>query len=293
MRRIWRSIRGALGGGGTSPSKPDQDSFEGESNGRSGPQFAFVCLKNDLRPDEETMKAALAKWHEVPIGAVTATEPEPGETGGRVDAYEIEGRTVMIGAMGMPIPAPDIEYACANSFMWPEAAEALRGHTSHLIVMAMGGTGELSPAEQGIFLSRSIAACTEAYEAVAVYWGHANTVHNPELFRELMEDAGPDMHSIPAPLWIGFLRARNEKGGVDVYTSGLSAFGAMECEVIGSHQPPSEIVSLLTGLGAYLIDRGNVIGDGDTVGGDENHRIRARHADSAIGREGKVLQIEM
>jgi hypothetical protein len=126
-----------------------------------------------------------------------------------------------------------------------------------------------------------------------VYWGHANTVHKPDLFRELMEDAGPDMDSIPTPLWVGFLRARNEKDGVDVYTSGLSAFGAMECEVIASHQPPSEIVSLLSGLGAYLIDRGNVIGNGHTVGGDENHRIRAHHADSAIGREGKVLRIEM
>lgn len=251
--------------------------------------FAFVALRDSNVPSEEGMRAALAKWHRVPTGAVTKAESNSPDD--KTAAYTIAGATTAIGMMDRPIPNGDIDYACMNSFMWPDAAEAFHEQTCHVIVIVFPRKGE-SLAEQGIRLSRSIAAVTETYEAVGVYWGHGSIVHKPELFREMLQDANSDMHSLPIPLWIGFLRSPGENGGMDVYTSGLSAFDVMECEVIGSHQDPREILSFLSGLSAYLISKGNVIEDGNTVGGDENERIVARHARSAIGREGTVLRIE-
>ncbi len=290
MNRIWRSISGIFGGSGKAPQKQTQESPSPEAGKREGPMFAFVALRSDTLPDEEAMKAALAKWHEVPVGAVVKTEADSPDNR-KTEAYDVDGASTMIGMMGIPIPSGDIDYACMNSFMWPDAAEAFREQTCHVIVIVLPREGE-SPAQHGVRLSRSIAAVTETYDAVGVYWGHGSIVHKPEHFWHFMENADSDMNSLPIPLWIGFLRSPGENGGIDVYTSGLSAFGAMECEVIGSHRKPMEIINFLSGVSAYLIDRGNVIKDGNTVGGDENERIIARHADSAIGREGKVLRIE-
>jgi hypothetical protein len=196
----------------------------------------------------------------------------------------------MIAEMSIPIPKDDIEYACANSFLWPSAQETIKDHPAHLVVIATGTFA--SPAEEALWLSRAICAVSEEYDAAGIYWGHASVVHEPSTFRKLIGDAGVQMEKLPVPLWVGFLRAANEKGGVDVYTDGLDAFGVMECEVINSRRRPSEIIDLLSGLSAYLISKGNVIEDGNTVGGSAEEKIIARHAPSAIGREGKVLQIQ-
>lgn len=239
---------------------------------------------------EDAIKAALAKWHEVPVSAVVRPESNTPDNG-QTESYDIDGASTTIGMMPIPIPSGDIDYACMNSFLWPEAAEAFCEQTCHVIVVVLPRESE-SPAQQGIRLSRSIAAVTETYDAVGVYWGHGCIVHQPELFRDLLKDADSDMNSLPIPLWVGFLRSAGEKGGMDVYTSGLGAFGAMECEVVGSHKNPMEIIQFLSSISAYLIDKGNVIQDGNTVGGDENQRITANHAASVIGREGRVLRIE-
>jgi hypothetical protein len=255
----------------------------------NGPTFAFVCLQETTPPQPAALKASLAAWLKVP--ASTVGEPESTtDANRRVTSIKIGEHTLMIGLMDRPIPKPDIEYACANSFLWPNAAAELANHPAHLIVIATGKFA--TPAAQALWLSRAICATSETYKAAGIYWGHASTVHEPKRFREFIRGASTEMEKLPIPAWIGFLRARNDAGGVDVYTDGLDVFGVMECEVINTKQPPGEVIGLLSGLSAYLITKGNVIADGNTVGGSEEEKIVARHSESAIGREGKVLRIE-
>ena len=122
----------------------------------------------------------------------------------------------MIAHADFPIPKDDIDYACANSFYWADAKNTLQQQKAHLIVFVHGKFD--SPAEEGMALSRAIAACTECYDSLAVYWGHANIVHKPETIRKLVKNAGTDMGKLPVPAWIGFLRTKGKDAGLDVYT---------------------------------------------------------------------------
>ena len=257
---------------------------------RRGPQFAFVCLKSDKKPDDAALKKSLAGWFSLrSVDDIKAEEPTS-MNGKSVRPFIIEGRTYMIAQADFPIPKADISYACANSFFWPDAKAALEQQKGHLIVIVQGEFE--SPAHEGMALSRAIAACSECYDSLAVYWGHANTVQKPESFQNVIRQSGTAVEKLPVPAWVGFLRARNKDGGMDIYTSGLGAFGAMEIEVVGTTQKTSDILGKMTGLSAYLIASGNVIKDGDTIGGSENEKIKTRHAESVIGRKGKVLRVE-
>jgi hypothetical protein len=144
---------------------------------------------------------------------------------------------------------------------------------------------------EGLFLTRVIAACVESYDAVGVYWGHATTVHSPEFFLKYAKTASAE--NPPALLWVGFLRSQGEKEGTtSLFTRGLDVLGRMEIEVVDSSKKPSEILERVADLSSYLLRKGNVIGDGQTLplAGDE--KLKVRHADSALDREGKVLRIE-
>ncbi len=79
---------------------------------------------------------------------------------------------------------------------------------------------------------------------------------------------------------------------MNFYTRGLSEFGAKEIEILNSKKKPSEIFEFLSGLCTYLLVKGDVIEDGDTVGGSDEEKIKTKWADSHIGLEGKVIRIE-
>ncbi len=136
-----------------------------------------------------------------------------------------------------------------------------------------------------------LSAVTECFPALAVYWGHAATVYEPEMFRNTIRRAGLTVEDLPVAVWVGLLVEKGENGGMNVYTSGLNAFGVMEIEVIDTRNTFKETLQLLWTLAAYQISEGSVVRDGDTVG-DADERIKTHHAESAIGRKEKVLRVD-
>jgi hypothetical protein len=158
-----------------------------------------------------------------------------------------------------------------------------------LIVVAVGDFKERY--DRSLFLTRVVAACTEAFPTAGVYWGDAATVHSPAMFREAAVESIKKMEDVPALLWVGFLREKHKDGTISFYTKGLAEFGCMELEVVHSRHKPSEIFDLLHGTAQYLIYEGNVIQDEDTVGSEET-KIKTRYSKSAIDRKGKVIRID-
>jgi hypothetical protein len=259
-----------------------------------GPRFAFVCLASDRMPAPGVLESKLAQHLKVDpavIGKVEtitdkAKQPNPGSS---VSSVKIAKNEVFIARAAFPIPKPDLDYACGNSWFWPKAAEELAKQKSHLIVTALGEFP--TPVEEGLFLTRVIAACNESYDALGVYWGHATVVHSPEFFLKHEQTASAE--DPPVLLWVGFLRAKGDKEGTtSVFTRGLNAFGRMEIEVVDSPRKASEIFGRVADLSSYLLKKGNVIRDGNTVGSDEKEKITAHHVDSVLDRKGKVLRVD-
>lgn len=255
----------------------------------NGPPFAFLCLASDRVPDSDELKRQLEKW----LGADDSkplTELVVDTKKTLTVSFDFDGNSFVAGLIPKPIPKPDIDYACANAFFWPEAGEAMKRHTDHLIVTALGDYEK--PWHRALALSQVMAACIEAFDSVGVYWGHASVVHSPEFFLQGMREAGTEITNLPVELWTGFLRTYRDDKTVDMYTDGLDVFGCMEFEIVASKQNMSDVFEMLMGMSRYVIFHGNVIADGDTVGGEAEEKIKTHFEKSVIGRETRVIRID-
>ena len=271
----------------TAPAKKEADDVTAPEK---SPNFAFLCLNSNSDPKSDVLKAKLVAW----LGLDSPDRLEKFQIGRKREAtvttFEVGSKSVSLARVDTPIPKEDIEYACANSTRWPQAAEKLASHKSHLNVSVHGKFEDA--VDLALFLSRVVAACTEAYDTAGVYWGHATIVHSPEFFREQIKDS--NRVDLPILAWIGFLEsAGKEEGTFDIYSRGLDVFGVMEIEAIGVKGKPTEVAVMIAELGDHLLKNGNVIKDGHTLGPSESEKkVHIRHAKSVLPREGNVLRIE-
>jgi hypothetical protein len=217
------------------------------------------------------------------IGSIEAAEEGEGTL-----AFRVGESDVIMGLMPAPIPWGDLEGPCQTSWIWPDAAEAMKKHAQHLIVTV---SSEVSPLERARLLTQVVAAIIGSGQGVVgVYWGDATLVVSPEVFREFAVKVLP--HGPPLHIWIDFRVGRGENGKTAGFTTGLAPLGHMEIETLNATEPPGELRERLIGLSGYLLENGPVINDGDTVGEDANERIRVIYSDSAFGQEGRVMRLD-
>jgi len=253
-----------------------------------GPPFAFLCLRSDQLPVIEELERQLNKWLDT-TGEKNISDLRLDEEGALTVSFTYDDHDFVAGLIDQPIPDEDLNYACGNSFFWPQASEALSHHSSHLIVTALGDYDQ--PWQRALRLSQVMAACIESFDSVGVYWGHASVVHAPEFFLQGMREAEPNVNHLPVELWTGFLRTERDDKTVDMYTDGLDVFGCMEFEIVESKLPMPELFEMLISMSRYVIFNGNVIGDGDTVGSNAEEQIVTRFTKSVIGRKAEVIRL--
>jgi len=257
--------------------------------------FSFVCTAEEEMASGSEIQEALVKWFDLEdVSEVedfdSGEDLFKGKDATETVSFKVNGKLFAAGLVPTKIPKKDLDYACANSFYWPKASEAVKRHENHLIVLSMG---EYETALERMFdLSRAVAAFSECHDSVAVYWGSGSIVHEPKQFRKQLKESGTKMTELPVVLWVGFLRTGIVDGKVDFYTDGMDQLGLREFEVVGSEEKPSDILGFLYGMCQYTMIKGNVIKDGDTVGGSEEHRITTGFAESEIGREGSVILVD-
>ena len=244
--------------------------------------LAMICLSAPALPTVEALGSALEALGEGPSVENAKLEDE-------VLSFDFGGATAFVSLMPGPIPWEDLEGPCATAWHWEEAESVLREHKAHLIVVLTGNAGDAI--EQHLRLTRLVAAAAEASEALGVYWGGAPLVQPREAFFEVAQEAGRD--NLPLELWVEQRLFSSAPETVSVFTAGMDKLGAMEVEVREAHGDPSEVMALVYGIAQYLVLNGNVIQDGDTVGGSEEERVTARHVDSEWERAGKVLLLEL
>ena len=70
------------------------------------------------------------------------------------------------------------------------------------------------------------------------------------------------------------------KSGIGAVTLGLSQFVGREIEFEGKGLDVTTVLDRVMGLAVYLIERGALIADGDTVGVSETERMEVKYAAS-------------
>jgi hypothetical protein len=254
-----------------------------ESEERST-MVVFVALNSDRVPRPEDVLDLLRDKYA--IDPVPEASTESGET---AVFFNLPDGMAFYSPMPAPIPWGDLEGPCQTARWWPEAEEEMRKHTNHFIVSLMGGPD--GPLDRHIWLTKFVAAVMELSDAAGVYWGSGTVVHKPELFCELAAVASPDDYT--PQLWIDMRIWGDKDRRVFFATTGLSAFGLPEIEVDGARWNPGELMEFCGNIITYVINRGEPLPDGDTIGRSDTEKIQIRHAPSMWEREGTVMKLVM
>jgi len=202
--------------------------------------------------------------------------------------FGIAGSQVALMAMPAPVPWSDLEGPCATSLLWRDAAAAVRAHDHHVIVTVFG---DADPMTQSRLLTQVTAALMAVSpESIGVYWCGATLVAPKPLFIDFATDVLPK--GPPWPIWIDFRVGWNEDRSASWgFTAGLAALGLMDLEAKVAKESPIELKKRFEGIAIYLMDKGLVIKDGDTLGETADEKLRVVYGPSAFGATGQVMQL--
>ena len=234
------------------------------------PKFSGVQIQQDLVSNWPSLQ--VSKFVEEHDGILSLTFANAG---------------AFLTHMPAPIPWSDLEGPCATSIVWPHAERELRTHDSHLIITV---SGELTRIELAKLLTQVNAAVLGACsDVIGVYWGSAGLVIPARLFRDFAIKMLP--LGLPVELWVDFRVGRNAQGLNFGFTQGRSAFGLMEIETERASERPGELRERLCSIARYLLEKGPIIRDGDTVGQNANEHIRVVYGPSVFGHKDAVMRL--
>jgi hypothetical protein len=103
--------------------------------------------------------------------------------------------------------------------------------------------------------------------------------HPAARWLEMSRTAFAPYPQFPYHLWVSIHPFRD---GVvtGAITFGLSSFVGREIDLEGVGLDPRTVLDKVAGLAAYLLERGAVVRDGDTIGASETERLQVRHVTS-------------
>jgi hypothetical protein len=187
----------------------------------------------------------------------------------------------------VPIPGGEAEENADRNFLWPNGREEAAKHRSHVIVTCIG-SGEQSPIQSAIAVSRLALVALRLFDGIGVYWGNASVCNSRAVFEDFCQDMS-EQH-VPVPAWLRF-QLVNASDGVGMYTLGMRQFSLMDIEVDRCTLDVGDLFEFVSNIAHYLIQSGPVISDGNTVGGSAEERILVRHRPSMIDKTKQVYKI--
>lgn len=186
------------------------------------------------------------------------------------------------------IPNGEAEQHAAGNFLWPNGREEAASHRSHVIVSKVGG-GDQSPIQSAIAVSQLALVALKLFDGIGVYWGNACVCNSRTVFEDFCQDMCEE--HVPVPVWLRFQLFRASDDGIGLYTLGMRQFDLMDIEVDRCTMHVGDLFDCVSNVAHYLIQRGPVILDGNTVGGRDGERILVRHRPSMIEKTKTVYKI--
>jgi len=253
------------------------------SNQQSGRQpVAFVLLKRAVEPDLQRVVEALRSRHADLSVRISGEPGQPNST-----LLECDGQLIAVMALPASMPRDDeaIERASA---IWPEAATTINSHRAHLIVSVLGK--DLDRLHAARIVTAVVGGIIAAVPGcIAVIWDGL-VAHPAARWLDMSRAAFAPYPNFPFMLWLSIHPFRYDSAIVAV-TFGLKSFIGREIEFEGQGLDLPSVIKKVAGLAVYLIERGSVIPDGDTFGGNERERLQVHHAISQRFRGLPVLLV--
>jgi hypothetical protein len=218
------------------------------------------------------------------FGNSTPAEPtKPGQRPTALGSYPDVAKAIAMGRMPLFCGVsyiPDINRDAFNnascvtsSWWWPETREVVAKTKAHAVTIVSGQLDK-TPANERILLELQLAAAAldVLTSAIAVVWPDANAMWRPDFFRSQLDDAKGEIPvSLVAAVKLGRDTENLRPDGTPTWfarTDGLNAFGLMEVEWRAFGGEFGDLVKWLHGIAWYLINKGPIVGDGETIGTD-------------------------
>lgn len=192
----------------------------------------------------------------------------------KIILFRIGGGTVAVGLIDRPVPNGELDDVCRFAWYWKAACSSVTKHKAHLLVTVLDT--KLDSIDAALLATHTMAALMSDSNAIAGYWGV--NLQPREVY--IKQSAGASRQSIPIMLWVNFRMSDDLQKGWTISTRGMQHFGLMEIECKDAPTDGRSVFSLVAQTSAYLISKGPIIKDGETIGESPALNIRVRHASS-------------
>lgn len=246
------------------------------------PWLALVALSEEQAPTAASVAAHLAERFPEAAPLVATSETERGVT------FTYGQATGNFTLVDRPIPWPQIEGPCEVAWYWPEAADVMRSHRSHLFLTLLDNAKD--PINRAMNLTRLTTALAAATPAVGLVWGPSSQVHKPADFAKLA--AKMTKEDLPLHLWIDFRVVQENDGTFGLFTTGMQALGHREFEVPRFLGDPQELAGAVYNVTHYVLDNGPILKDGEAVGLPDEKQVNVRIEPSQIDPSQEVIRLD-
>lgn len=187
------------------------------------------------------------------------------------------GRTPLLcGVTYIPdinLQGMDRQSYVTSSWWWPETRAVVARTKAHAVTAVFGVNEKTPPKERILVEMQLVAAALDVLKsATAVIWPDANAMWKPDDFRSQLDQANgeiPVTLAVAVKMGLDTENLRPDgKPKLFATTEGLHAFGMMEVEWRAFDGEFLKLVSLISGIAWYLINKGPIIQDGETMGSD-------------------------
>jgi len=182
------------------------------------------------------------------------------------------GDVIMGMRMDMPYPAA-LDRPAAFAYWWPDVKKDIARCQAHLMVFCRWSRfSRLDAHMRHLILVREL---VEQLPVIGVLWGSV-LMPSSALKGEFVQTL---KGAIPFSLWVLIQFSKQPNGNILISTIGMRDFGLMEIETESS-LPLDRTYDLVRKIGSYLLAKGAVVNDGQTVGPSAEEQIRVRHVRS-------------
>jgi hypothetical protein len=251
-------------------------------------QIAMVILDLPVPIDLQAVVDAMRRRY--PGVAVEATREWEEEDGSRGHVLHCDGDPV--GMLNVPAPLPrdpQAEVWVRAARTWEQASSVEANHSAHVIVARHGGAKD--PLREARVITAAIGGLLDVVpECAGVIWS-AQVARSAELWKDFSRTAFAPYPDYAIQMWIDVV-AERVGAEFDAATVGLCSFIDREIEFEVGRRDIRVVLGNVARLAGYLIERGNVLKDGDMVASSETERIKVRYASSRRTSGMPVLRLE-
>ncbi|NME67938.1 DUF4261 domain-containing protein [Flammeovirga aprica JL-4] len=208
------------------------------------------------------------------------------ETSDVASVFTINGYSVVVASMDVPIPGDEVKKTAEYSYFWPNGITEAPKHKGHVIVSIMNAGKD--PIKENILFNQVAGAVLKNSKSTGFYMGGRSLLLKKEFYLANMERMSKQ--DLPVGNWVYF-GFREENNKRSVYTYGLADFGKQEMEIVNSAKSLEDLSLIIYDITHYVLAYDVTLNHGETIGMTAEQKLPITESEGRY-LEGNTLKIE-